>query len=401
MKIKVIKTEEEYQEALEHLESLLDAAPGSPEEEALDLISLLIERYEEEYYPIDLPDPIEAIKFRMEQQGLTPKDMGMYLGSQSKVSEVLNNKRPLSLSMIRSLNEGLGIPAEVLLQKPGEEIKDRQYDISDYPFNELVKRDYFPDITGNLQRAKDQFEELLTSLMAVFNNDLPEQVYCHYSDKELNTHALTAWQAKAIQISLTEELPSYSKKVVTKTFLREIVKLSYLSNGPQLAKEYLNKKGIHFITLKHLPKTYLDGACFLTPDGAPLIGMTLRHDRLDNFWYTLMHELAHLFLHINQSNIAFFDDTIPSGDKEDTSYEQEANDLAQEILIPPKEWENIVDELKKAEEKQVIESYSNKLNISPAIIAGRIRWESASFTIHNDKIGSGIVRVLFPEYVSQ
>jgi HTH-type transcriptional regulator/antitoxin HigA len=117
MKAKIIKNEIEYEEALAHLDMLMDASLGSPEEAELELFAVLIENYEEERYPIDLPDPIEAIKFRMEQEGLTRKDMIKYVGSQSKVSEVLNNKRPLSLTMIRSLHNGLGIPAEVLLQE--------------------------------------------------------------------------------------------------------------------------------------------------------------------------------------------------------------------------------------------------------------------------------------------
>jgi len=96
----------------------MDARPNSEEEEELELLSFLVEQYEEAHFPIDLPDPVEAIKFRMEQEGLSRKDLTKYLGSLSKVSEVLAGKRSLSLAMIRSLNDGLRIPAEVLLQMP-------------------------------------------------------------------------------------------------------------------------------------------------------------------------------------------------------------------------------------------------------------------------------------------
>ena len=115
MNIKVIKTEAEYEEALERVNALMDATPDSPEEEELEVLVLLIEKYEKEHYPIDLPNPIDAIKFEMDQQGLSYKDMQQYLGSASKVSEVLSGKRPLSLTMIRKLYKGLGIPYEVLL----------------------------------------------------------------------------------------------------------------------------------------------------------------------------------------------------------------------------------------------------------------------------------------------
>ena len=100
---------------LARIETLMDAQPGSAEEDELELLALLVEKYEAEHYPIDPPDPVEAIKFRMDQEALTAKDMIQFLGSQSKVSEVLNYKRPLSLTMIRKLQTGLGIPAEVLL----------------------------------------------------------------------------------------------------------------------------------------------------------------------------------------------------------------------------------------------------------------------------------------------
>jgi HTH-type transcriptional regulator/antitoxin HigA len=123
MNIKILKNEAEYEAALVRMDALMDAATGSPEEEELELLAVLVEKYEEEHYPIEHPDPVEAIKFRMEQEGLEPKDMIKYLGSQSKVSEVLNYKRSLSLAMIRELNQGLDIPAEVLLQNPGQNTK--------------------------------------------------------------------------------------------------------------------------------------------------------------------------------------------------------------------------------------------------------------------------------------
>ncbi len=114
---KVIRTEQDYKEALERLEALMDARPGSRQAEELDLLATLVEAYEERAFPIDLPDPIDAIRFRMEQQGLRQKDLIPFIGSASGVSEVLNRRRPLSLRMIRALHEGLGIPAEVLIRE--------------------------------------------------------------------------------------------------------------------------------------------------------------------------------------------------------------------------------------------------------------------------------------------
>ncbi len=119
---KILKTEDDYRAALERVGEIMDATPGTPDGDELELLATLARLYEGKNSPIDPPDPIEAIKFRMEQAGLTRKDLIPYIGSLSKVSEVLNRKRTLSLKMIRSLHSGLGIPAEVLLQNPGATI---------------------------------------------------------------------------------------------------------------------------------------------------------------------------------------------------------------------------------------------------------------------------------------
>ncbi|VGO20897.1 helix-turn-helix domain-containing protein [Pontiella sulfatireligans] len=116
MKAKIIKTEEEYEAMLKRVEVLMDAEPATPEEEELELLGLLVESYEKEHYPIGLPTPIEAIEFAMDQKKLTQADMVQYLGSPSKVSEVLRGKRALSKTMIRKLVEGLGISPEILLE---------------------------------------------------------------------------------------------------------------------------------------------------------------------------------------------------------------------------------------------------------------------------------------------
>ena len=117
MDIKPIHTEEQYRAALARLQEIWDAEPETPESDELDVLSILVEAYEEERHPIGTPDPIEAIKFRMEQMGLTRKDLEPHIGSRARVSEVLTRRRGLSLDMIRRLNEKLGIPAEVLIAK--------------------------------------------------------------------------------------------------------------------------------------------------------------------------------------------------------------------------------------------------------------------------------------------
>lgn len=116
MDIHPIKDEQDYDAALAEVEGLMDAEPNTPDGDRLDVLVTLIEAYEAKHHALDLPDPIEAIKFRMEQMGLSRKELEPFIGSRARVAEVLNRKRQLSLEMIRRLHEGLKIPAEVLIQ---------------------------------------------------------------------------------------------------------------------------------------------------------------------------------------------------------------------------------------------------------------------------------------------
>lgn len=116
MTIKPIKTEKDYEQVLQRLEAIFDAKPNTPEGDELEVLGILIDEYEQSHFPIDLPDPIEAVKFRMEQMGYTQNDLANVIGLKSRASEVLSRKRKLSLSMIRNLHNQMNIPTEVLIQ---------------------------------------------------------------------------------------------------------------------------------------------------------------------------------------------------------------------------------------------------------------------------------------------
>jgi len=404
MEPRVLKTEADYEAALDYVERLMDASPGSPEEEKLEVFSLLIDTYEQTHHPIDLPDPIEAIKFRMAQQDLIQKDLVPYIGSQSKVSEVLNRKRPLSLSMIRALHEGLGIPAEVLLQEPGQEIPEDCYDRRDYPFTEMFKRGYFDPFPGSLREAKLRAEALLIDFFSIFEGMEPQPVLCRRTDRDPDVNALLAWQAQAMWMAREEvdDLPGHEPEMVDDAALRTLVRQSYFSTGPQNARELLNRWGIHLIILRHLPKTYLDGASFVAPWGNPVIGLTLRYDRLDNFWFTLLHELGHVCLHLDQAGLTFFDETqrvgAGSGDAFEDVREQEANTFAQKMLIPEELWEQARLPLLDEPSERAVRKVAEELRISPAIVAGRIRWETQEYKQLGKLVGARQVREQFEEY---
>ena len=125
MDIKPIKTDADYRATLKEIESLMTAKPDTPEGEKLDVLVTLVEAYESKRYPLDLPDPVAAIKFEMEQKGLTVKDLEPMIGKSNRVYEILNHKRSLTLKMIWRLHRGLGIPAESLIKPSGEATRPR------------------------------------------------------------------------------------------------------------------------------------------------------------------------------------------------------------------------------------------------------------------------------------
>lgn len=116
MTVRPIKTEMDYEEALKEIERLFDAQPDTPDGDRLDVLTTLVQAYEDRAYPIAVPDPVEALLYFLESRGLTRRDLEPYLGSRARVAEVLNRRRALSIEMIRRLHDGLGLPADVLIQ---------------------------------------------------------------------------------------------------------------------------------------------------------------------------------------------------------------------------------------------------------------------------------------------
>jgi HTH-type transcriptional regulator/antitoxin HigA len=397
MRPKVIKTDAEYRAALARLDELLGAKPGTPEGDEFELWVTLIKDYEEEQFPIDLPDPITAIRFRMEQAGMKQVDLVPYIGSPSRVSEVLKGKRSLSLSMIRKLNKGLGIPAEVLLHDPGASLPPEHAEIkwSQFPIVEMLKRGWFPNFKGTVSEAKEKAEELVAPL--IFPDGLEKgSIPCFLrrsvrTDTRMDEYALSAWCARVLDLARRETLPPYRPGTVTKKFCQELVHLSYLDNGPLLAKEFLNRSGIHLIIEKHLPKTHLDGAALWASTDRPVIALTLRYDRLDNFWFTLCHELAHVSLHLKDSSKEAFVDDLEAHVV--SAAEGEADAFAADVLIPKTEWEK--SGLQNKWSSYAVITFANKLRIHPAIVAGRIRKERNNYRILSQLVRRNEVRRLF------
>jgi HTH-type transcriptional regulator/antitoxin HigA len=175
--------------------------------------------------------------------------------------------------------------------------------------------------------------------------------------------------------------------------MRDVARLSWSDSGPLLAREFLKKHGISLVIEPHLPHTHLDGAAIMVLAKKPIIGLSLRYDRIDNFWFCLMHELAHVSLHYGQGITQFYDDLDIK--HSDDPREREADDLAGEALIPKAEWKNSPASVLPSPE--AVQDLADQLRIHPAIVAGHIRHEKKSYQILNQLVGHGQVRRLFEE----
>ena len=394
--IKVLKTDDEHAQAMELLMGLMELNPeeGTNKANELELLAVVIEEYENKKFPLDNPTPIEAIKFRMEQEGLTQRDLIPYIGSLPKVSEVLSGKRKLSLNMIKKLSSRFGISADILIASPLSEFNENDIDWLKFPLSEMRKRGFFK-IDESLSDLKEYAEERVTT----FLNDIPKgmdlspimlKTTAHYrcNDKEVNSFALWIWQARILQLSGQSKINSlYRKGTIDENFMRNLSQLSWFDNGPILAREFLNKHGIYLVIEPHFKQTYLDGAVCFDSKGNPIIALTLSHDRLDNFWFSLMHELAHIALHFDGEFEWFLDDmdTFNQDPKE-----EEADKCATNALISKEYWNP-----EKLNSSNDVIEFSKELKIHPSIVIGRLRREKGDYMLFSQSLKIPIVRHFF------
>ncbi|MCK4840504.1 MAG: ImmA/IrrE family metallo-endopeptidase [Methylococcales bacterium] len=401
--IKVIQTEQQHKGYLKEVHDLMMLMPklGSKESDRLELLTLVIEDYENKKYPIEPPDPIDAILFRMQEKGLKQADLIPYFGTRSRVSEVLNRKRPLTIAMIRAIALGLDISTDTLvglLTIDSPQTKE-SIDWSKFPVKEMVTRGWLHKISGGINSSTEEVVQEFISKMggqfkdaAAFKRGLSGEAY-----SPTTKYALYAWLARIVQSAREKKskLGEFHQEVLTRSFLRDLAQLSWFDDGVKLAIEFLEKHGIAVIIEPHLKGTMLDGAALKDIDGTPIIGLTLRHDRLDNFWFTLLHEVAHLWKHIDQDEKFLDDLDVSSEDRR----EAEANRIAREAFIPRISWKRSDAYLSPSSES--IDALSRELKIHPAIIAGRIRRETGNYQLFSDFIGNGEVRKIFQPLLNE
>jgi HTH-type transcriptional regulator/antitoxin HigA len=403
--IRVIRTRADYEQMHAELERLLDLDPprGSPDRDRLDVLLVLLADYETREVPAPQVDPIDAILFRLDQLGMQPRDLEPYLGGRSRVSEVLARKRPLSIAMIRALNEGLGVPAEALINpaSPREENPDAsEVPWERFPIREMISRGWIR-ATQRGAWSREAAQRILEPLFGPSGSGLAaEPLYrrtAHVrAGKEMDEFALAAWTARVLQLASEGPKPRrFDPHTLQAEQLRSLAQLSRLAEGPRLTREWLADRGIVMVVEAHLPRTRLDGAAILTEEGVPVIALTIRYDRLDNFWFTLFHEIGHVLRHLGSgSDIRQYFDDLDVTELLDPQ-EQEADAFAQESLVPAASWQ--ASAVAFAPSVDAAEALADELGISPAVVAGRVRHQKRNFRLLHPLIGTGMVRHLFPE----
>ena len=395
--IKPIRSEADYDAALARILELMDTEPGSPEGDELDVLVDLVELYESKHVPMGYPSPVAAIEFRMGQAGLAPGDLVPFIGSRAKVSEVLSGKRAITMPMARALNEHLGIPAEVLLREPDIEFDNSLADIewSRFPLRAMAKLGWIEDAPDLADRSEQVMRELITRAGGMdVAGAAPYQKNDHArTNAKTDAYALRAWCWRVLARA-NEECPTteYERGTVTPDFLKKVALLSWSEDGPRRAKELLAKYGIALVIERHLPRTYLDGAALRLGDGRPVIGLTLRYDRIDYFWFCLLHELAHVGRHMdNDRGEAFVDDlTLRNiGGRREDPREAQADEWAEEALVPSAAWEKSA--VRDQPTSMAVMNLANTLHVHPAIVAGKVRYERRNHRLLSQFVGTGEV----------
>ncbi len=327
MTIKPIRTPVDLDVAKRRLAEILRDNVAGTHDDDIEVLSTLVETFENAHSRVVAPTPIAAIKFRMEELGLTPRQLEPFIGSRARVSEILSGKRQLSIDMIRALHEGLGIPYDSLIAE-----RSRNKSVAAVPTPAI---DRLKTLGFKVER-----NDLPSFVTSTFHKDAPlallRRTRTPRASSKTDPRALLLWQAAVLQKGdAAKPTATFNRSKFRSQDFRPLARMSVRPDGPCRAIRELGNNGIAVVVLPPLPGTFLDGAAMLSAAGMPVIGLTLRFDRVDSFWFTLLHEASHIALHYDlllHSKSAFVDDMeIRSED----SCEREADELARDALIPP------------------------------------------------------------------
>ena len=391
-RLKPIRNDNDYEDALSLAEELVTAnpAPNTDEADQLSILATLIENYEKSAFPMEIPSAIDAIKFRMDQLDLRSADLVPYLGSASRVSEILSGKRQLTVDMINALSGGLGIPEKALLKKEASE-NEYSRNITATVFKQMLSRGYFEE--SNLIDHPAILEQF-------FSKHALQPAMLHRkskfrTDNSSNIYPIVAWANRVLDKASLIQANKYSVGTVNLVYMRNIAKFSAdEEHGVKNAIAHLRNDGVKVIIEPALMGTKLDGAAIFENKDNPVIGLTLRYDRLDNFWFTLMHELAHVALHSKLDETFIYDDLESKNDSL-PEIERDADSLAGEALVESVKWE--VSPARIIPSPLAALALAHELGVHVAIIAGKARYESGNWKYLSSTVNKYTIRDQFKE----
>jgi HTH-type transcriptional regulator/antitoxin HigA len=333
--------------------------------------------------------------------GLNQKQLAEKIGTTQSVISRLEDADygRHSLRMLQRIADALGQKLEVRFV--GDEIEttssvapsaDVDWLVDNCPAREMAKRDWIPQW--------NTAQEMRRNLFAFFGPAprLAGAVRLRGTRaKDADNAALTAWLTKLETAADDVDVPKLSPRRLREA-LPELPRLSVCQDGPVRAVEWLERRGVPCVFVRHLPKTYVDGAAFVRDDGRPSIGLSLRHDRLDNFWFTLLHELAHVLLHRGDVAIQpIVDQEIER--QSDDACEDEANAFAQGSWVQDSAWRDFRRTTHDRPRLADISAFASDLGVSAALVAGRLRFELHRWTHYKGFLHQGsVAKLLSKQY---
>ncbi|WP_428489107.1 XRE family transcriptional regulator [Rhodopila sp.] len=343
----------------------------------------------------ELPDILIQARIA---RGMSQKDLAAFLGLKEQQIQRYEAERYRSASLDRlmEISDALGVQ----ISKRAELVGNGHFESVDpaawkaFPVAEMYKRGWFEDFSGSMADARKAAPDLLPAFLRGAQARYAPQALHRKSVRssgQVHEAGIAAWEARVRHLADRDPRgETFDPLLISEDWLAGLVKLTLDPDGPAKTMNYLRAIGVALIVEKHLPGTLLDGAALSTFDGYAIIALTLRHDRLDNFWFTLFHELGHLKLHVGHDYAAIFDDTeTPAA----TALEEEADLFAQEALLPAVKWNVGAARFTRNEKAVLIDA--KRFRVGPAVIAGRVRREAHDYTLLRGLVGAGNVRRQF------
>ena len=344
--------------------------------------------------------PRDLIRARI-AGGLSQRDLADLLGLKEQQVQRYEATQYSSASLrrLKEVATALGLEVPATNELVGDETRSgapSEPDWSLFPVAEMYRRGWFAGFEGSLDAARRSADSLVREFLeGAFSRPTLALHRKHIrAGSALDENSLLVWEARVLTLASQMNLEvTYVPGSIDEAWVRKLVELSRFDDGPRRAQAALAEVGIPLVVEPHLPGTHLDGAALLR-GGSPVIGLTLRYDRVDNFWFVLMHELFHVLRHLRKGKLtSTFDDLeAPSSD----AIEAEADALAGEALIPSAQWEQALARYVRSPES--VDQFAAQIGVSPAIVAGRIRHEANNYVILSGLVGTGRVRGLFPDY---